>query len=537
MISGLPISNELLEKLKEKLNVGNLRSIQLNCIPGKSATRLDLSDIEIIDENLPNDFVDELLNHNNKFSFDISFDNLDLNIGSESEAKEKKLGLLSKRLNRLTNYNKEDLQEYGYESFGFGFPIITYRPQEAPDKVIKAPLFIWHLSVKKNLSKTNTWNISRDTDQEIEFNNLLRSYIGQISGIRIEDFSEEELLDGVLDFEELLANTIKFVTKFSNSESETLERNFTQEFKKGIKSIPQKKEVEQIATSIPNVIWGGVFGRYHLRNEAIRQEVNEKLIEVIDDEDETELLEENVDSLMHSETAALTDPSQMGILKFLKENNHLIIQGPPGTGKSESITGIILNALEHGKKCLVVCEKKTAMNVLKNNLSNIDPEIGKLVAVIDDVSRDRKQIVDSIRDRYDQQGNLRLEIPKSTNLANLVELIEEQIRDIHYRKQFLYDKNIVDSFNINGWTATVGEQLKAKLNNANDSLFETLNEALSFSERIDYLKTLDFLKRFEIETENLNYKNLLNFLSEEDLENSNPTYLKDNLVNLTVNNQ
>ena len=35
------------------------------------------------------------------------------------------------------------------------------------------------------------------------------------------------------------------------------------------------------------------------------------------------------------------------------------------TGKSEAITGIITNALLNKNKCLIVCEKRTALEVLE----------------------------------------------------------------------------------------------------------------------------------------------------------------------------
>ena len=318
MISGLPISRDLLEQLKKKLNVGNLRSIQLNCVPGKRKTRLDITDTREIEESLPEDFLEKLFNHKKKFGYPISFDNLNLNVESDSE-KQKALGVLSTRLNRLNDYNKEDYQEYGYESFGFGFPVVVFRPQEDPDKLIRAPLFIWHFSIKKDRSKTNTWEISRSLDQEIEFNNLLRSYLGEVSDVKIEGFKEEELKDGVLDFEELIENTITFIKKFDSASEEKLDNNLRESFEDGIKPIPSTQELEKTATSIPNVHWGGVFGRYHLRNEAIRQEMREdmfELLEELDEEDEGL----KADALMHSETAAKTDPSQLGILNYLKEN-------------------------------------------------------------------------------------------------------------------------------------------------------------------------------------------------------------------------
>ncbi|WP_409029050.1 AAA domain-containing protein [Gracilimonas sediminicola] len=528
MISGLPISKELIEKLKEKLNVGNLRSIQLNCIPGKSSTKLDIADLKTIDEDLPYDFIQNLVSKSGKLSFEISFSNLNLNFDSGNKDKSKELGLISKRLNSLYNYNKEDFQEYGYESFGFGFPVVVFRPQEAPNKVIKAPLFIWHLSIEKDLKKTNTWKVSRSRDHEIEFNNLLRSYAGQLSNTIIEGFTEEELVDGVLDIEELLENSVKFVQNFDNSAQQELLEKFKEDYSKGIRKIPSKMKCEENATGIPKIYWGGVFGRYHQRNEAIRQELNDQLTNVLEG-NELDNNETDANKLMHSETAALTDPSQIGILNYLKDNKHLIIQGPPGTGKSESITGIIINALEHGKKCLVVCEKKTAMDVLKSNLSGISPEIGNLVAVIEDVSRDRKTIVESVRHRYEALGGVRHSKPPETNLAETLEMIESHIEDIHYRKKFFYEKQVVNDKKTKGWTAAVGKELQARFKNKDKHLLDKLKKNINDIDGIEYNEAINSLRQLEAGVKKLNYKNLLKLLPNNKFGNVNASRLQEEL--------
>ncbi|MFW6002475.1 MAG: hypothetical protein ACOCQD_03965 [archaeon] len=48
----------------------------------------------------------------------------------------------------------------------------------------------------------------------------------------------------------------------------------------------------------------------------------------------------------------------------------------------------------------MVCEKRTALNVIHNNLKEIN--MGDLCAVIEDVSRDRRKIIDSARAKFDE---------------------------------------------------------------------------------------------------------------------------------------
>lgn len=64
----------------------------------------------------------------------------------------------------------------------------------------------------------------------------------------------------------------------------------------------------------------------------------------------------------------LSEKQQAG-LKGCFEYPISYIQGPPGTGKSHTISGIILAAYFMNKKVLVVSQKNTALNVVKNNIT------------------------------------------------------------------------------------------------------------------------------------------------------------------------
>ena len=110
MISGLPISKNLIERLKKKLNVGNLRSIQLNCVPGSNSRKLDASQLEYIEKELTQQLIEELLSTKGKFKKSISFGNLQISFSEEDEERGKKLGVISKKLNTLHDVNKEDVQ-------------------------------------------------------------------------------------------------------------------------------------------------------------------------------------------------------------------------------------------------------------------------------------------------------------------------------------------------------------------------------------------------------------------------------------------
>ena len=65
------------------------------------------------------------------------------------------------------------------------------------------------------------------------------------------------------------------------------------------------------------------------------------------------------------------DSSQIEAILESKLGKSFVIQGPPGTGKSQTITNIIAELLNDGKKVLFVSEKKAALDVVHNNLKKV----------------------------------------------------------------------------------------------------------------------------------------------------------------------
>ena len=71
----------------------------------------------------------------------------------------------------------------------------------------------------------------------------------------------------------------------------------------------------------------------------------------------------------------------------VKHNSrNILIQGPPGTGKSQSLTAILVNALENHKKTIVVCEKRTALDRFSATVSWLQPVLQSEKRLQDGVS-------------------------------------------------------------------------------------------------------------------------------------------------------
>ena len=65
------------------------------------------------------------------------------------------------------------------------------------------------------------------------------------------------------------------------------------------------------------------------------------------------------------------DGSQFAAVAEAVAGTTFVLHGPPGTGKSQTITNIIANCLNRGKRVLFVAEKQAALSVVKKRLDSI----------------------------------------------------------------------------------------------------------------------------------------------------------------------
>ena len=77
------------------------------------------------------------------------------------------------------------------------------------------------------------------------------------------------------------------------------------------------------------------------------------------------------DPLIELHSVVDADSSQIEAIEMAKSGRSFVLQGPPGTGKSQTITNIIAECLNDGKKILFVSEKLAALNVVYEKLKQV----------------------------------------------------------------------------------------------------------------------------------------------------------------------
>lgn len=395
------LDDQFLKILREKLAFGNTSSSLLNCIPGTSLSKIDAYDLNLIQDGLAGAFVEKLFSEES-FVFNISYQNIVE--GEIDEEKKLKLELLSKKLNRIYNDNELSFQEKGHRTFGFGYPLFVMEiedswvkkkvgAKEKEKRLICAPLFIWPLEIQKSFKQNRTWTIKKSPDATPFLNDTFVSFIKQkrqVDLIKTIGSDDEALSYPII--ERKVSDIIRAVNTYEKTTNDVLIPN------EYIFPLHTKEQLKEKAAINGFIEWSGVFSLYSKQKQSLINEIDqliERKEEFNVDEDNDESNNSSSHIFVHGFTATDTDHSQQAVIDQLNRGNKFIIQGPPGTGKSQTLTALITNALSNGAKCLIVCEKTTALEVIYDNLNNLG--LGDLCGFINDPITDRRKIVEKVR--------------------------------------------------------------------------------------------------------------------------------------------
>ncbi len=138
------------------------------------------------------------------------------------------------------------------------------------------------------------------------------------------------------------------------------------------------------------------------------------------------------------------DAYQEQALKMVKGGDSIVVQGPPGTGKSQLICNLVADFVARGKKVLVVCQKRAALDVVHNRLK--EKELAPFVALVHDFKNDRKYIYEQLAaqvdrlDEYKQKNNSLDAIYLEREFLQTSRKIDQITDELREFKQALYDE-------------------------------------------------------------------------------------------------
>tara|TARA_R110000868_G_scaffold363678_1_gene626008 strand:+ start:6496 stop:11340 length:4845 start_codon:yes stop_codon:yes gene_type:complete len=445
----MELTEKLLSELQRRLKIGNRRGVHLNAIPANSRYKFDLNRLSHIDPDLPNNFIKALLTEL-PLKFRISWKDNVPDLNSLFQEDQTQLVKITKAFENLINQTDAIESEKGINTFGFGFPILARRDR-ADNKLTVAPILIWSLRIRRT-KEFNTWEILRNEDDPIYINEVLINHLQSDSEIQIEQIPSEMLDDGLINKAELIEICTNLIKAINTKPPEDLKDTFKNKLET-ITSIGDKAHYEKLPLNSTNsfIDFSGLFSIFEVQKQNIINDYGDLMeLEGVDlDLDDME--KHSFQSLSSVET----DPSQQSILHSLEATRNVLIQGPPGTGKSQTLTAILVNALENNKKTIVVCEKRTALEVLHNAL--IEKGLNYHCVLIRDIVKDRKTVVDSVRDRVDNSEYKRYRYNYSKeSLDILTARAKELISNINNKHQKV-DKKLIGN---KSWPDVVGNLLK-----------------------------------------------------------------------------
>lgn len=311
---------------------------------------------------------------------------------------------ISRKIKRLQRLDRFIFEEQGSSDLHVGWPFA--RGKFADGTLVRAPLLFFPVSI---IQYNNTWKLQPREDAGISFNKSLLLAYSFYNKLPL----DEELLD--YNFEEFSNDPTVFRTELYQLLKERIELNFNpdnfrdelvkfEEFKKEkFESSHKNGEVklypEAVLGIFPQAGSQLVPDYLHLMNAEDFTDLEEFFMrhtQLHGDKDEED--DGNVHNWQVKEEKLYApfrlDAWQENAIKAIKGGQSIVVQGPPGTGKSQLICNLIADAIASGKRALLVCQKRAALDVVYNRLQEI--ELGDFLGLVHDFRNDRRQIFDKV---------------------------------------------------------------------------------------------------------------------------------------------
>lgn len=367
---------------------------------------------------------------------------------------------LLKKLRDIADDALEYMNDHGESCLALGFPLISM-PPAADEKSVKgssrvlAPLLLMPVNIQvRTASRAGvTIECVGEGADLLVANPALVAWLERQTGKTLGDiYLDDEALDPWREVDEMLQkiNTLLDLPAVTQFHADT-----------PLEAVPLLDKLPKIVTVLPSAVLG-LFPlsnqsllrdtRWMMENEATLQEpvsafLNPKALHEQSHADTPETTVTVRQRAFEAEwLVSNADPCQANAVLVSREAKALVVHGPPGTGKSQTITNMIADHLARRERVLFVCDKRTALDVVKYRLDAVG--LGGLCGVVHDPSGDRKDFYMGLREQLE---NLADAPPLRDPKAHLA-TVNQQLTSIHAelegfrQKLHLSDKPDDESF-------------------------------------------------------------------------------------------
>lgn len=366
---------------------------------------------------------------------------LDSRVESSNEA--------SKKIKKLQRADHFLFEERGSYDLHVGWPFV--RGKFADGTLVRCPLLFFPVSI---VQENNNWYLLPRPQAGITFNKAFLLAYSFYNKVKL----EEELLE--TNFEDFNIDSTVFRTQLYQLLKEKMEINFNadnfqdelvsfKEFKKAdfdeshrngeIKLFPEAvlgifpQAGSQLVPDYLNLI----------ESSSILDLEDFFITKNITPEDQTPVSANHPVKEEKIYTPFTLDAYQENAIKAIKNGKSIVVQGPPGTGKSQLICNLMADAIASGKRALLVCQKRAALDVVYSRLKSKD--LADFVGLVHDFRNDRKTVftkgarqIDNIENFKSQNRNVDV-IQTERRFFQVCRSIDQITESLDSFKQALFD--------------------------------------------------------------------------------------------------
>ncbi|MCB1276036.1 AAA domain-containing protein [Prosthecobacter sp.] len=437
----------ILETMLQRLFASLVHGPSMNARPHRSRQRCDWMDLALLKGVEPADAMKTLL-EKRKLEFPAKVPAFSTPSFPEAEwsdeqkqardAHQKQTKLL-KKLRDIADDALEYMNDHGESCLALGFPLISLPPTGEEKGVrgssrVLAPLLLMpvNLQVRAGSRMGVTVECAGEGADLLVANPALIAWLERQTGKSLgEVYLDEDASDPWREVDDLLKqiNTLLDLPVQPQFHADAL-----------LEAVPPLEKLPKEVTVLPSA----VLGLFPLSNQSLLRDTrwmmeNEKELrepvsaflnpQALHEPNEAAAEEPGV-SVQKRDFAAEwlisnADPCQANAVLAAREAKALVVHGPPGTGKSQTILNMIADHLARGERVLFVCDKRTALDVVKYRLDAVG--LGDLSGVVHDPSSDRKDFYMGLRSQLE---NLADAPPVQDPRAQL-DTVNQQLAAIH----------------------------------------------------------------------------------------------------------
>ncbi len=307
---------------------------------------------------------------------------------------------VSKQLKKLQRADRFLFEERGSNDLHVGWPFV--RGKFVDGTLVRCPLLFFPVTL---VQENNSWSLHVRSQAGVTFNKSFLLAYSFYNKVKL----EEDVLE--TNFEDFDPDSTVFRTQLYELLKEKLEVNFNREnfldqlisfetFKKNDfdethKNGELKLFPEAVLGIFPQAGSQLVPDYLHLiENNSISDleefflEKNTNLEPHLNGAVSNSIGRAVKEEKMH--TPFPMDAYQESAIKAVKNGHSIVVQGPPGTGKSQLICNLMADAIASGKRALLVCQKRAALDVVYQRLQSHD--LADFVGLVHDFRNDRKNV-------------------------------------------------------------------------------------------------------------------------------------------------